>query len=184
MGQTVHLIRHGQSTYNAACAVSPWSPPLIYDAPLSPRGVGEVAALRGKVAGLGVEAVVTSPLTRAVQTALGAFGDSGVPILVNALARECLEASGDVGRPPGVLAAEFPMLRFDHLDDPWWHTAGGDPLAVCLEPEATLRARIDAFLAWLPTQPFRTLAVIGHGTFFNHLTGIRLDNCGMTTIRL
>lgn len=182
MRRTVHLIRHGQSTYNAACAASPWAPPLIYDAPLSPRGENEVTALREQVAELGAELVVTSPLTRAIQTALGAFGGGPAPILVNALVRECVEACGDVGRSPKLLAAEFPMLRFDHLDDPWWYTTSDDPLAVCMEPEATLRARIESFLAWIPTQPFSTLAVIGHGTFFNHLTGTRLDNCGRITI--
>ncbi|MFN3077629.1 MAG: phosphoglycerate mutase family protein [Alphaproteobacteria bacterium] len=70
----LHLIRHGQSTFNAACAVIPWSDPMLFDAPLSARGEEEVALLRRRVAELPVELVLVSPLTRAIQTALGAFG--------------------------------------------------------------------------------------------------------------
>lgn len=181
---TVHLIRHGQSTFNAACAALPFADPMLFDAPLSERGHGQVADLRGRVAPLGVELVVTSPLTRALQTAIGGFGGGPAPIVVEALVRESLESSCDVGRSPRVLAAEFPNLRFDHLDDPWWHTDDGDSRPVPSEPQPMLVRRIEMFRAWLERRPERTIAVVGHGTFFNVLTGLRMDNCEIATIML
>jgi broad specificity phosphatase PhoE len=180
--QTVHLIRHGESLFNALCAQAPWSDPMLFDAPLSASGEAQVAELRRRVTGLPVELVVTSPLTRALQTALGAFGGNGVPILVEALHCERVEASCDVGRSPGVLAAEFPALRFDHLEDPWWYADGVPPGQVPWEPEEVFTARVDAFRAWLAARPERTIAVIGHGAFFSRLTGQRLANCELVTL--
>ncbi|MEO5374856.1 MAG: phosphoglycerate mutase family protein [Alphaproteobacteria bacterium] len=187
MPQTVHLIRHGQSTFNAACAAVPWVDPMLIDAPLSERGWREVAALRTRAPALEVDLVVTSPLTRAIQTALGAFADGRAPIVVEPLLRESLESSCDVGRSPSVLAETFPMLRFDHLVDPWWHTDGTERRETIQrpfspEPQSAVMARIAAFRAWLRQRAEPTLAVVGHGTFFNLLTGVRLDNCEVLTL--
>ncbi len=183
MTKTVHLIRHGTSTFNVACAEAPWIDPMLFDARLSPRGEEQAAALRRAAAALGVELAVTSPLTRAIQTAVAAFGDLA-PIRVESLHCERVETSCDIGRSPAALAAEFPMLAFDHLDDPWWHTDGSHPLAIVPEPDAVLDRRIAAFRDWLGRRPERRIAVIGHGTFFQRLTGRRLANAEILSLAL
>lgn len=184
-GKSIHLIRHGQSVFNAAFDSIKRIDPMIFDAPLSPIGVGQAAALRPEVHALGVELIVTSPLTRAIQTTLHAFGRDHAPIHIESLHRERLEHSGDVGRSPRHLRSEFPDLAFDHLDDPWWHFDGANPQAIHVEPEETLLGRVQAFRDWLARRPETTIAVVGHGTFLNRLTGgHQFKNCERLALSL
>jgi len=183
MPKTVHFIRHGQSTFNQATGTTPWVDPMLFDAPLSDYGEAQVAALRPETAALRVELVVTSPLTRAIQTALGAFSDDA-PIVVEALNRERLEASCDLGRPPRALKADFPSLSFDHLPERWWYNEGGDPHEIVSEPEEVFNGRVAAFRRWLAERPENRLAVVGHGAFLRALTGEGFGNCEMRTMRL
>lgn len=183
MAKTVHFIRHGQSTFNQATGTTPWVDPMLFDAPLSAYGAEQVAALQPEAATLGAEVVVTSPLTRAIQTALGAFPDT-VPVVVEALHRERLEASCDIGRAPAALQADFPSLSFDHLPFPWWYSEGGDPYEIVPEPEAVFNARVAAFRRWLAGRRERVLAVVGHGAFLRALTGEGFANCELRSLRL
>jgi broad specificity phosphatase PhoE len=183
MAKTVHFIRHGQSTFNQATGTTPWVDPMLFDAPLTAYGAAQAAALRPQAAALGVDIVVTTPFTRAVQTVLGAFPDH-VPVVVEALHRERLEASCDVGRAPAALQADFPSLSFDHLPFPWWYSEGGDPYDIVPEPEAVFNARVAGFRRWLAGRPETVLAVVGHGAFLRALTGEGFGNCELRTLRL
>ena len=179
MSKLVDLIRHGQSTFNAAYAET-GSDPLHYDARLTPLGHAQVAAARETLRTTDYELIVTSPFSRAIETTLGLFGSSAAPILVEALHRERLESSCDIGRPAAALAQDFPSLAFDHLDDPWWHDcAEKDALGHAIEPQHVFAARLADFRAWLVARPERSIAVVGHGTFFFHLTGVPFVNCGV-----
>ena len=44
--------------------------------------------------------------------------------------------------------------------------------------------RVRLFRALLAARPERHVAVVGHGTFLYHLTGIFLPNCGMTELEV
>jgi len=182
--KSIHLIRHGQSVFNAAFDSLTRIDPMIFDAPLSEIGVSQASALRPEVHALGVELIVVSPLTRAIQTTLHAFGPDHAPIRIESLHRERLEHSGDVGRSPKALRSEFPNLAFDHLDDPWWHFDRANPQAIHVEPEETLMGRVNAFREWLAARPETTIAVVGHGTFLNRLTGHHFKNCERLNIQL
>ena len=179
-------IRHGESTFNAAHRLTGRDPGHI-DARLTDRGLGQVAAARATVQAIPFDLVVTSPLTRAIQTTAGLFADHPArpDILVEVLHRECQESSCDVGRAASVLKAEFPHLTVDHLPEIWWH-AEGEPIAegVHIEPRRLFDRRVRAFRDWLAARPERTIAVVGHGTFFFHLTGVWLDNCESTELDL
>jgi broad specificity phosphatase PhoE len=179
----VHLIRHGESEFNAAFALKRVDP-MIFDAPLTPRGHEQAALLRPEVTALGVETVIISPLTRAIQTALGAFGGCSAKLVIEALHRERVEHSGDLGRSPRVLATEFPNLAFDHLDDPWWHCEAHQPQVIVIEPEDSVLSRVQRFREFLARRPERRIAVVGHGTFLRHLTGFSFANCERRTITL
>lgn len=172
-------IRHGESTFNAAHRETGRDPGHI-DALLTERGLAQVAAAREPLQGVHFDLVVTSPLTRAIQTTVGLFADhpANPEILVEVLHRECQESSCDVGRAASLIAAEFPDMRVDHLPETWWY-ADGEPneRGFHVEPRAIFDQRVAAFRDWLAARPERTIAVVGHGTFFFHLTGTWLDNC-------
>ncbi|MFC4170826.1 histidine phosphatase family protein [Microvirga sp. GCM10011540] len=186
MTKTIHCIRHGQSTFNAHYELER-TDPLHFDATLSELGHRQVAEAAAHVRDVPYELIVTSPLTRAIQTTLGLFRDhpSASLIRVECLHREHLGNSCDVGRSPLALMEDFPGLAFDHLDEVWWHKAGeADERGIVVEPEEVLVERVDRFRSWLAERPERLIAVVGHGMFFYHLTGRHLRNCEIATLEL
>jgi glucosyl-3-phosphoglycerate phosphatase len=186
MTKTVHCIRHGQSTFNAHFSETGLDP-MHQDAPLTALGRQQVAERAVELRRHPYELVVTSPLTRAIQTTLGLFGDhpASPPIHVECLHREHLESSCDVGRAPTLLARDFPHLSFGHLGEIWWHNEGEpDERGFVAEPAAILAERVRGFRDWLAARPERLIAVVGHGTFFYHLTGRQLHNCEVAVLEL
>ena len=130
---------------------------------------------------------MTSPLTRALQTAIGLFADhpSTPAILVSALLRERVENSCDVGRAPDQLLADFPSLSLAHLAEVWWHVEGvPDARGICVEPVERVKTRVAEFRTFLAARPEHSIAVVGHGTFFYHLTGTSLANCEIVELCL
>lgn len=176
MAEDVVLIRHGQSTFNVLFE-SNGIDPLHFDAPLSGLGARQVTNARQAAENLGAELVVSSPLTRALETAIGLFSGQPIPIIVSSLHRERLGNSCDVGRTPRVLVEAFPTLDFDHLDETWWHNEDKDVRGVPVEPDHLFIPRVAEFSRWISNRPERTVAVVGHGTFFHRLTGRHLENC-------
>ena len=177
--KSILCIRHGESTFNAVHPATGVDP-LHFDAPLSEIGHEQVRQARARLRDFPVELVVTSPLTRALQTATGLFADHPAtpPILVAALSRERVENSCDVGRPPTQLSVDFPSLALTHLGEVWWHVDGvPDARGICVEPIAVVKARVAEFRTFLSSRRERVIAVVGHGTFFYHLTGSTLANC-------
>jgi broad specificity phosphatase PhoE len=179
-------IRHGQSAFNAAYEETGIDP-MLFDARLTPKGEAQVLAAREILRDVPFDLVLISPLTRALQTAFGIFeGHFSSPrFRVEALHRERAESSCDVGRSPSALRADYPTLDFDHLPEVWWHD-DGDPnaLGLRIEPLETLMERMAHFSRFLASRPERRIAVVGHGTFFYHLTGTFLPNCGMIDLAL
>jgi broad specificity phosphatase PhoE len=173
----VILIRHGQSTFNAEFEATGVDP-MIFDAPLSALGLEQLKRARVQLTSLSKpDIILSSPLTRALQTAVGLFGDRDIPITVSALHREQLECSCDVGRSPNALAAEFPHLRFDHLEDPWWYDGDKDENGISVEPLGDFFERVSRFASWVQSQRGKTVVVVGHGSFFRRLTGHEFENC-------
>ncbi len=177
--KTIRCIRHGQSTFNAIHPLTGVDP-LHFDARLSELGHAQVLQARPGLRDFPAELVVTSPLTRALQTATGLFAGHPCrpPVLVTALHRERVENSCDVGRSPVELAVDFPALALAHLTDVWWHADGvPDARGICVEPTEAVIARVETFRSFLASRRERYIAVVGHGTFFHYLTGSSLVNC-------
>ena len=184
--KTLLCIRHGESTFNAAWR-STGVDPLHFDAPLSPRGHEQVATARAELTRRPVELVVISPLTRALQTAVGLFGEhpSSPAMQIVPLLRERVENSCDIGRSPHDLAAAFPSLDFAHLPSVWWHAEGDpDERGICVEPIAVVQDRVAALRQLLLARRERLIAVVGHGTFLFELTGRVLANCEIAEVEL
>ncbi|HVZ00034.1 MAG TPA: histidine phosphatase family protein [Dongiaceae bacterium] len=178
MPRLVHLIRHGQSTFNEHYSAT-GEDPLHFDARLTRLGERQVAGARERLAAYDYDIVIASPLTRAIQTAEGIFGGR-VRIEISALHREWQVSSCDIGRSLAELRSDFPHLDFSALADPWWHHAA-EPceLGFPQETEAHLAERLAAFKAMIDARPERRIAVVGHGDFFSRLIGRHLDNCEM-----
>jgi broad specificity phosphatase PhoE len=186
MPKTIHCIRHGESTFNVHYRET-GTDPLHFDARLTALGERQVAEAAGAVRDVPYELVVSSPLTRALQTTVGLFGQhaSASAIRVECLHREHLANSCDVGRAPTALLADFPHLTFEHLKEIWWHDEGPrDPRGFAVEPLHVLEERVRQFRIWLEARPEKLIAVVGHGTFFHYLTGRQLQNCEIATLDL
>lgn len=190
----VHLIRHGHTTYQDGPLRTKSGKP--FDVILSPRGILQASDLREKILCLGAEVILTSPLTRALQTLQKAIDLTQIPegakIEVSHLHTEHVRNSGDVGRPTSMLSREFPMLSFTGIEEVWWFSprrAPNDPVKGIFQTGETmdhLRKRVGIFRRYLLSRPETTIAVIGHSTFFRELTGIhkRMENCEILTIRI
>ena len=103
---TIYLIRHAQSAFNAVH--DPNKPdPMIFDAPITELGKTQAIQARGEVEKLEIKNVIVSPFTRTLQTALLIFGKN-IPFQINAIVREQLCNSCDVGSKPSELSMSFP----------------------------------------------------------------------------
>ena len=189
-GKTIHFIRHAQSMHNARVLEVPDEDiarrdPSLRDAPLTALGLRQAQGLAAEVTQLReIELVITSPLTRAIQTTLNAFADHPARRIVEHRHREHQDSFCDIGRAPEHLAADFPMLRFDHLDNPWWQEAPEHDGPYLREPLEELARRVEVFVDWLQARPEQTIAVVGHGTFLRTLTGKVFANAERFVFRL
>lgn len=173
----IYFIRHGQSEFNAAYREGA-ADPFIFDAPLTELGFRQAADARTSIADLEITHVITSPLTRAIQTAQTIF-DGLAPIEVRHGHHELLKYSGDVGRHPEDLRADFPDLSFDHLPLRWWHAHDDAEIKVPVEPLPVFRKRVAGFVAYLEDIDTNreTVAIVGHGNAFQEIIGFMLNNC-------
>lgn len=71
------LVRHGETVHNAEGIAQGWN-----DSALSPRGEEQVRRLAERLAPLGVDALFSSPLERAMSTARAIAGMTGLDIAV------------------------------------------------------------------------------------------------------
>ncbi len=188
MPKTVHCIRHGQSTFNAHWEHAGGSDPLHFDAPLSDLGqqqVGRRQRLRCAMFPMSWSLRRRSPGRSRRRSGCSQTIPRLAEIRVECLHRERLENSCDVGRSPVLLGADYPRLAFEHLEEVWWYRDGEpDGRGIVVEPDAVLTERVRTFRHWLLGRPEGIMAVVGHGTFFYHLTGRQLRNCEIATLEL
>jgi len=172
---TIYLIRHAQSAFNAV--YDPNKPdPMIFDAPITALGETQAQQARSEVKQFDLTNVIVSPFTRTLQTAQIIFGNS-LPFQINSEVREQLCNSCDVGSLPEELARNYPYLKFDHLDDCWWHEGEKDHRGISVEPEEILLERANKFADFLKREAIHSTAIVSHGNFIRAMTGIKPNNC-------
>ncbi|MET1026891.1 MAG: histidine phosphatase family protein [Dongiaceae bacterium] len=162
------LIRHGQSEFNAAfnrTGIDPGIP----DAPLTAQGRSQVQRaaeeLRGLIGqGRPIRRLVTSPYTRALQTAAIIAEALDLPLTVEPLVREHAFYHCDIGTATSILAANWPALSFGHLPETWW-SARDESEAQLLERCSLFHATATGWSDW------RQVAVVSHWGFIRGLTG-------------
>jgi 2,3-bisphosphoglycerate-dependent phosphoglycerate mutase len=160
MSTTVILETHATSEDNEAGVAAGWLPGR-----LSPTGRAQAAELGRRRRGDGIDAVFASDLRRAVETAEIAFGDAGVPILLDWRLREC--DYGDLnGAPRAVVHGD----RVRYLDAPY---PGGESWQGAVE-------RAGRFVDDLPLRwTGKRVLVVGHiatrWAFEQRLNGVALE---------
>jgi broad specificity phosphatase PhoE len=153
------LARHGQTDDNC--------PPLRFqgsrDTPLNEHGRQQARELAAELAGEGLDRIVSSPLSRATETAEAVAGATGLEVT-----HDSRLAEGDRGGWEGMLMEEVKRLHPDRYAawrraDPGFSFAGGESL---LEHQARVAEALDE----LRTLPGKTLVVCHGGS-------IRVELC-------
>src|ERR1017187_7462065 len=114
------LLRHGQTPMSVQKRYAG-----VSDVPLTDTGVSQAAAAAHRLASAGIDAIVASPLLRAVQTAEEVAAAAGVPVMTDEGFRET-----DFGAWEGLTFAEvrerWPAEVTSWLADPAVAPPGGE----------------------------------------------------------
>ncbi|XP_043712502.1 phosphoglycerate mutase-like protein 1 isoform X1 [Telopea speciosissima] len=197
--KTLHLVRHAQGIHNVEGEIDhkAYLSPKLFDAHLTPLGWQQVDNLREHVHSSGlaksIELVITSPLLRTMQTAVGVFGGAGYvdgmeapPLMVSKAGNSDRPAISSIDCPP-FLAVElcrehlgvhpcdkrrsireyqplFPAIDFSLIE------SDEDILwkADIRETKEEVGARGMKFINWLWTRKEKEIAVVTHSGFLAH----------------
>jgi len=206
--KTLHLVRHGQGYHNVAGEkdYGAYMSYDFFDASLTSLGWQQVDNLRKHIWKTGIasriELVVTSPLTRTMQTAVGVFGgggyidgDASPPLMVTGAGKGNHAAITSANCPP-FIASEccreqmglhpcdkrksineyrplFPGIDFSLVE------TNEDLLwkSDVREGGIELAARGRAFINWLLTRKEKEIAVVSHSSFLIHTLGLFGKDC-------
>ncbi|XP_044475630.1 phosphoglycerate mutase-like protein 1 [Mangifera indica] len=184
----LHLVRHAQGVHNTEVGKSPEAllSQDLFDAQLSDLGLQQVEKLRKYVEEKGlskiIDLVITSPMSRTLQTAVGVFGGEcqangldgqatpagngakfdGPPIIAVEHCRERLGLEPcNRRRSINEYQTLFPTIDFQLIeseDDILWK-------ADVRESYEEVAERGMKFLKWLWTRQEKEIAVVSHGIF-------------------
>ncbi|XAR73031.1 hypothetical protein NMG60_11019881 [Bertholletia excelsa] len=206
--KTIHLVRHAQGVHNVEGDKNykAYMSPEYFDAQLTPLGWQQVDNLRNHVRSCGlfkrIDLVITSPLLRTIQTAVGVFGGEGytdrmdvLPLMVANAGNSDRAAISSLDCPP-IVAVElcrehlgihpcdkrrtiseyqclFPAVDFTQIE------SDEDILwkANVRETKEELVARGMKFLNWLWTRKEKEIAIVTHSGFLFHTLGAFGDDC-------
>lgn len=152
-----------------------------------------------------VDLVVTSPLTRTLQTMeLGVLPmivkkeTTTTPIVALPLASERIYLISDIGTDTNILSTQFPMVDFTsefHSSINWWESKDDEEeeyvewrpfdknqtYACKGETPTQFQKRMMALYDWLDQRPESTIVLISHWGVIRYLVGDEFENCEMRT---
>ncbi|KAK6245824.1 hypothetical protein SCA6_008914 [Theobroma cacao] len=173
----IHLVRHGQAMHNVEGDINREAllSPHLFDAELSPLGLQQVDRLRKEVHASGmlkrIELVVTSPLYRTMQTAIGVFGSESLGEGGN----DNFSAISAVSWPQ-IMAVELCRDKMmDGEEDSLWNPD-------VREPDEKVSVRMAQFMKWLWTRPEQEIVIVSHGIILQHILYV-LGNDSHPTVR-
>ncbi|KAK2632637.1 phosphoglycerate mutase-like protein 1 isoform X2 [Eucalyptus grandis] len=208
--KTLHLVRHAQGIHNVAREKN--NDPLksydFFDAQLTPLGWQQVSNLRRHVQASGlskkIDLVITSPLLRAMQTAVGVFGGEGhtdgigaPPLMVANAGNSDHPAISSLNCPPFIAAERcrerlgvnpcdkrrsiseyqplFPAIDFSLIENE------DDVLwkPDVREKNAEITDRGRKFLSWLWTREEKKIAIVTHSAFLLHTLSDFGNDCNL-----
>lgn len=206
--KTLHIVRHAQGVHNVEGDKNykAYMSPEYFDAQLTPLGWQQVDNLRRHVKASGlsrrIDLVITSPLLRTMQTAVGVFGGEGytdrmdvVPLMVANAGNSDRPAISSLDCPP-IVAVElcrehlgvhpcdkrrsigeyqflFPAIDFSLIE------TDEDTVwkPTVRETKEELAARGRKFLNWLWTQKEKEIAIVTHSGFLFHTLNTLGNDC-------
>ena len=179
MPPTVILIRHAQALHNVTdMSSSRYCTPFVTDIvlqdysipdpPLTELGLRQCRDLHDHLQkhldiSQKVELIVSSPLTRTLQTTqegLQWLIERGVPVQARGEWQENSDAPCDRGRSVDLLKKEYPSFDFDDVGSEWPTKTG----RIAFTPEAVEKRAIGC-RQWLSSRPEKVIAVVSHGAF-------------------
>jgi broad specificity phosphatase PhoE len=162
------LLRHGQSEFNLHFGVTRRDPGII-DPRLTELGRTQADEAAQQLAGQGIERIIVSPYTRALQTARPVAAALGVPVTIDPIVRERYAFACDIGSPRTVLARDWPEHDFASIADIWWPEVE--------EPEDSIVGRAARFRTNLSERhDWANTLVVSHWGFILSLTGQSVAN--------
>jgi len=162
------LLRHGQSEFNVVFSATRRDPG-IRDPKLTEEGRQQARAAAVTLRDAGLDALIASPYTRALETAEIVAEALDLPITVEPLVGERAAFVCDLGSSPSELKARWPHLSLDHLPESWWPELE--------ESEAQLMQRCARFRAEIGTREnWRRIGVVTHWGFIRGLTSLTVTN--------
>ncbi len=162
------LLRHGQSEFNLHFTATRRDPGII-DARLTEIGHAQAAEAARQLVNKKLTRIITSPYTRALQTAAPLAKALRLPVLINPVVRERYAFACDIGTPRTELQRAWPEHDFSTIDEIWW-PAIEEPAASVVDRAALFRAEIAALPDWSDT------VVITHWGFILSMTGTSVMN--------
>jgi broad specificity phosphatase PhoE len=176
MPSTIYLVRHAESVHNVTKDFN------IRDPDLTDLGLTQASALAASFPALSSAAVVlTSPMTRAIQTTLAAFGaiiEDGVELVLEPDLQERSDLPCDTGSDLATLGERFGHLgvAFQRsLDDHWYLKEGpyaADDEAVAARARTvrrTLQELANRLAEGGLAETKRDIVVVTHGVFMKFL---------------
>ena len=146
------LLRHGQTAMSVQKRYAGRS-----DVPLTDVGIQQAAAAAKRLASVGLGAIVTSPLLRAVQTAQEVAAATGAAVVTDDGFRETDFGAWE-GRTFAEVRERWPAELTAWLADPEAAPPGGESFA---DVSARVTAGLDRVLA---ARPGQTVLVVSHVT--------------------
>ncbi len=162
------LLRHGQSEFNLHFTATRRDPGIA-DPRLTPQGQAQAEQAAIALADIGIERIIASPYTRALQTAAPLAAKLGIPVQINPIVRERYAFVCDVGSPRTELQKNWPTHDFSVIDEVWW-PSGDEPEELVVARAAHFRAEMRASADWSRT------VVVSHWGFIMSLTGVSVQN--------
>lgn len=162
------LLRHGQSEFNLHFTATRRDPGIV-DPKLTELGHQQAADAVSRLAGERITRIITSPYTRALQTAAPLAKAFGARVIINPIVRERYAFACDIGTPRTELERAWPGHDFSTIDEVWWPPIE-EPAASVVDRAALFRAEMAALPDWSDT------LVISHWGFILSMTGRSVTN--------
>lgn len=162
------ILRHCESEFNRLYNLS-GRDPHVPDPALSAQGQDHAYALVDELSHKGINRILVSPFTRALQTATPIARALGLTPQITPLVRERGMYSCDIGSPASTLAQNWPDLDFAHVPEQWWSPQP--------EPDHALSLRARQFRQTMrQTRHDGQTLVVSHWWFLLELSGQSLEN--------
>jgi broad specificity phosphatase PhoE len=168
MAVSMILLRHGQSEFNLHFGATRRDPGII-DPHLTELGHTQAREAAQQLVGQGIERIIVSPYTRALQTAQPVAAVLRVPVTIDPIVRERFAFACDIGSPRDALERDWPAHDFSQVEHTWW-PAEEEPETSIVDRAARFRTALARRHDWANT------LVVSHWGFILSLTGQSVAN--------